>query len=215
MATEPQPQRPSAPTHPVKVRDGDGRADALYLARQWHHYFGVDYETTTLPSILGEIAGWSDDPTGDRYAAVAVHADTVRVGGALAGIVRGDHAVETIAPSPIDERALAGDGAVYISLVAVDAAFRDQGLGTRLLDACLDWATAQGVATVVAHSWQRRNHSSSAGLFERAGFHRIADLPEYYSREGAEREACPDCGVWLTEAGACECSAVLFAKDVA
>ncbi|UHQ98818.1 hypothetical protein HYG81_22430 (plasmid) [Natrinema zhouii] len=43
------------------VREADGRADAFYLVRQWHHYFGVEYESNWLPYGPYQVAGWDDE----------------------------------------------------------------------------------------------------------------------------------------------------------
>jgi GNAT superfamily N-acetyltransferase len=197
-------------TPPVSVLDAKGRRDAFYLARQWHHYFGAEYEPDWLPNPPAALAGVSD--ADGQYGAVAHHG-LVRVGGALASVVSGDHAESDIGPTPIDERALAGDGAIYIYLLAVDLAWRGRGLGSQLLGQVLDWARDETAAeTVVAQSWQRREHASSAPLFETAGFERIVRLPDYYAETG--RSACPDCGIWLGDDIECSCGAVLYAKDI-
>lgn len=210
--TSPRPER--TPKHtPVQLHPAGGRDDAYYLARQWHHYFGVEYESNRLPSPPAAIAGWADDDVEAQHYGVIARHGRVQVGGAMASVVTGDAAESAIGPAPIDERALAGDAAVYIYLITVDSAWRDRGLGTKLLDGCLAWTRNVTTAdTVVAHSWQRENHPSSAGLFERAGFERIVNLPDHYA--GTGRASCPDCGYWASEDGTCECGAILYAKDV-
>src|ERR1700709_639626 len=68
------------------------------------------------------------------------------------GIRDGDHLIATAALLPYTS------GNAWISMVLVTANWRRRGLATRLLDACLDTATKQGLTT-----WLDATPAAAAG----------------------------------------------------
>lgn len=97
MAADSARTSPTREWRPPRVTDREG---AFYVARQWEHYFGVEYESDNrLPWPLAHLLGWNDgdeDPAPiDAAAYVATHKD-VRVGCGLASLRDHDQTVDAL-----------------------------------------------------------------------------------------------------------------------
>ena len=64
--------------------------------------------------------------------------------------------------------------AAGIRMLAVDAAYRGQGIGTRLVEACLDLARADGATRLVLHTVEVMR--AAQRIYVRLGFQREPDL---------------------------------------
>jgi ribosomal protein S18 acetylase RimI-like enzyme len=85
--------------------------------------------------------------------------------------------------------------------------FRRRGIGESLGRGLLEWMRAQGCVGAVGMAWRHGGAESAEPLLRKAGFARLAELPEYY-REGSRRVGhhCPVCR------GECGCAAVLYGR---
>ncbi|MDR2454171.1 MAG: GNAT family N-acetyltransferase [Bifidobacteriaceae bacterium] len=93
-----------------------------------------------------------------------------------------------------------------LKTVAVQRDQQGRGIGTALSRACLDEFQNRGVQALYSVAWQNRDRINMAGILERAGFTRFAQVAEYWSEESVrENYTCPACG-----APPCECPAVLY-----
>jgi len=198
------------------VRTASGRADAYSLARLWDHYFGVPINAEIIPWPCADIAGWLDEDDRQHEDAplascglLAEHGG-VRIGGGIATINDHEYTVEHLPDGRFDADALAGERNAWLLLGAVDPAWRGNGIGSRLFELRLDWARAQGASMVVAFGWER-DGPSSRPLLERHGSVPVQRFPDYYAKD---REQCPDCGVWKSDDGECECEMTLWACEV-
>lgn len=213
------PQSPDA-TRPNpriwNVRRANGREDAFYLVRLWHHYFGVEYESNWLPYGPYQVAGWDDEDEDVReaYGAIATHDQagrSVRVGGGLAELLDHDTMVEQLPDGRFDKDALAGSLNAMMWFGIVDPSWRGYGIGHQLFRDRLSWANAHGADMVFAWGWERREGRTSRPLFEQYDFVPIQRFPDHYAES---RDACPDCGVWPNDDEHCQCDAVLWARDM-
>lgn len=68
--------------------------------------------------------------------------------------------------------------------MAVAAAWRGRGVGSRLLEACLAWARERGAHKVTLQVWP--HNSEAIGLYERYGFEVEGRLRAHYRRQGGE-----------------------------
>jgi len=125
-----------------RVREADGEADAYYLQRLWHHWFGAEYDSNeTLQTDLFDIAGWSlpddaDDAPRDAFGVIAEHRrddHAVRIGGAIVALYDHETAVEELPDGDFDADALAGETNAWLLLSVVDQEWRGRGIGSELL----------------------------------------------------------------------------------
>lgn len=203
----------------VTLREASGDADAYYLTRLWHHYFGVEYNhdgDRRLPAFPARIAGWVDED--DVYGVIASHSPpdrdgTVPVGAGLVALRDHDEAVAEMPDDcRFDRDALVDDMAAYLVFGVVDPAFRGHGIGYEMFHDRLEWAARNGAEMVFSFGWERRDDArSSRPLFEAFDFVPIERFPDYYAEN---RGACPDCGSWPSNERACECAMTFWARDL-
>ena len=206
---------------PVRIREADGEADAWYLQRQWHHWFGAQYESqTAMQHDLFEIAGWTlpDDAEQaplDSYGVIAEHVSpggqAVPVGGGVALLLDHATAVDELPDGGFDREALAGDPTVWFLLGVVDSAWRGRGIGSQLFERRLEWAHTTDAEIAIAFGWERSG-GSSRPLFERHDWVPVETVEALYT--DTSRSACPDCGVWPADDAVCRCDATLWALDL-
>lgn len=68
--------------------------------------------------------------------------------------------------------------------MAVAAAWRRRGVGSRLLEACLAWARERGAHKVTLQVWP--HNTAAIGLYERYGFEVEGRLRAHYRRQSGE-----------------------------
>ena len=211
---------PAADEPTVRIRDADGEADAWYLQRQQHHWFGAAYESQTQLSLdLFDIAGWtpSDDAEGaplESYGVIAEHVAggrRVRVGGGVALLIEHATAVKELTPGSFNADVLASEPSAFFLLGVVDSAWRGRGIGVRLFDRRLRWAADSDAEMAFSYGWERPGPSSRP-LFESRGWEPVETIDAMYVE--TERPACPDCGVWPHDERDCQCDATIWARDV-
>ena len=207
---------------PVAVREADSEADAWYLQRQWHHWFGAEYDSqVALQYDLFDIAGWTipddaDDVSLETYGVIAEHApagaDPVRVGGAIVVLLDHETTVDELPDGRFDAGALAGDPTAWFLLGVVDGAWRGRGIGSMLFERRLQWARQTDAEMAISCGWERDTGGTSRPLFERFGWVPVETIVGMYTDTG--RTSCPDCGIWPTEDAACACDATVWALDL-
>ena len=209
-----------------RLREADGEADAFYLARQQHHWFGAQYDSqATLPIDYFPIADWElgddADPEAvekmpiDTHGVIAEHVrgdHAVRVGGGVVLLLDDTQTVDELPPGKYDRDQLVGETNAWFMLGVVDPAWRGRGIGTALLDARLEWATSTDAEMAFACGWERDRKETSRGLLDDAGFVPVQRIEEMYVDTG--RTSCPDCGIWPSDERACRCDATVWAKDL-
>jgi GNAT superfamily N-acetyltransferase len=216
------PSAPSLDRDEWRVREADGEADAFYLQRLWHHWFGAPYESQQkLQHDLFPIAGWSlpddadtDAAPLDAFGVIAEHRrddHAVRVGGAIVALFDHETAVEELPDGRFDPDALAGETNAWLLLSVVDQAWRGEGIGSELLARRLAWVRETDAEMAFACGWER-DGSTSRPLLEAAGFVPVQRIEEMYAESA--RSACPDCGVWPSDDALCRCDATLWALDL-
>lgn len=200
------------------VREANGRADAFYLVRQWHHYFGVEYESNWLPYGPYQVAGWDDEgeeeDLREAFGVIATHDvddHSVRIGGGLVELLEHESIVDELPDGRFDRDALAGHRNALLRVGVVDPSWRGYGIGNRLFRTRLESAQSYGADMVFAWGWERPDGRSSRPLFERYDFVPVQRFDDYYAES---REACPDCGVWPNDNDSCTCAATLWARDM-
>lgn len=206
---------------PVTYREADGEADAWYLQRQWHHWFGAEYESQhSLQHALFDIAGWTlpDDVEHapmEAFGVIAEHSPTgsgsVRVGGGLALLVEHEEAVENLPDGRFDASQLAGAPTVWFQLGVVDEAWRGRGIGADLFRRRLEWARQTDAEIALSCGWERDDGASSRPLFEAHGWVPVQTIDEMYADT---RTSCPDCGIWPSDDRKCSCPATVWALDL-
>jgi len=203
-----------------RVREADGEADAYYLQRLWHHWFGAEYDSNeTLQTDLFDIAGWSlpddaDDAPRDAFGVIAEHRrddHAVRIGGAIVALYDHETAVEELPDGDFDADALAGETNAWLLLSVVDQEWRGRGIGSELLARRLAWTRETDAEMAFACGWER-DGATSRPLLEASGFVPVQRIEEMYAE--SERLACPDCGVWPSDDSLCRCGATLWARDL-
>ena len=208
-------------TGSVRIRAADGEADAWYLQRQQHHWFGAGYESQrALQYDLFPIAGWTlpddaDDAPLDACGVIAEHrrdGETVRVGGGVVLLLDAGTAASECEPASFDGAALVSDPTVFFLLGVVDSAWRGRGLGAAIFDRRLDWARASPAAMALSFGWERRTGGTSRPLFESRGWEPVETIDAMY--RDTERGSCPDCGVWPGDEAECRCDATIWAREV-
>lgn len=96
-----------------------------------------------------------------------------------------------------------------LEALAVRPSDRGRGIGTRLLQARLEWLTAHGCDLVVAVSWLSGRPGTSAPLYRRLGFTAGATVTDFYLEESRrDGWSCPVCG------NPCRCSAQLYWLEI-
>ncbi|WP_440767529.1 GNAT family N-acetyltransferase [Natronorubrum sp. DTA7] len=219
------PRTPGETTRPEprvwNIRQADGRTDAFYLVRLWHHYFGVEYEANWLPYGPYQVAGWDDETededeeTREACGVIATHGredgQAVDVGGGLAELFDHDAMVEQLPDGRFDRDALAGQCNAMLWFGIVDQAWRGYGIGHRLFRARLEWAQARGADMVFSIGWERPEGRTSRPLFEQYDFVPVQRFDGYYRET---RDACPDCGVWPNDDRECTCTTTLWAREL-
>jgi len=215
---------PAPSAEAVRVREADGEADAFYLQRQLHHWFGAEYESqTALQYDLFPIAGWTlpdgapnrESAPRDAFGVIAEHRRgeaTVRVGGGVVLLLDAAQAADECAPASFDGAALVSDPTAFLLVGVVDQAWRGRGLGGALFDRRLDWARASDAEMALSFGWERRDGPTSRPLFEARGFEPIERIDGLYAE--TDRASCPDCGVWPGDDAACRCDATIWAREV-
>jgi len=222
MGTRNTAQTPMKPdTETVEIRRADGEADAFYLQRLQHHWFGATYDSQeTLQANLFDIAGWEfgddepDDAPLQSVGYIAEHttpSGSVRVGGAIAILLDHDTTVDSLPPGSFDPAVLASDPSVWFLLGVVDQAWRGRGIGRRLFKRRLQWARQTDAKIALSMGWEREGPSSRP-LFEASGWVPVETIDSGYAETG--RESCPDCGVWPSDETACQCDATVWAIDL-
>jgi len=208
----------------VRVRDADGEADAWYLQRQLHHWFGAEYKSgTALQLDLFPIAEWTladdaehaDDLPLDAHGVIAEHRRgdrAVRVGGGVALLLDAETAADECAAASFDADALVSEPTAFLLVGVVDQAWRGRGLGGALFDRRLDWARDSDAEMAISFGWERRDGATSRPLFESRGFEPVERIDGLYAE--TERASCPDCGVWPGDDRACRCDATIWASEV-
>jgi GNAT superfamily N-acetyltransferase len=221
MATCDSRDAATVPRREWRVREADGEADAYFLQRLWHHWFGAEYDSNeTLQIDLFDVAGWSPPEDAGRvpresYGVIAEHRDgdhAVRIGGGIVSLLDHDDAVDELPEGRFDADALAGRANAWMLINAVDQAWRGEGIGSELLRRRQEWARAAGADMAIAMGWERDGRPTSRPLLERAGFVPVERIEEMYAETG--RTACPDCGVWPSDDETCQCDATVWAKDI-
>jgi GNAT superfamily N-acetyltransferase len=204
----------------VRIRDAGGEADAWYIQRQLHHWFGNGYESQTQLSLdLFDIAGWTpgENVNGaplETYGVIAEHvADDhrVRIGGGVSLLIDHETAVEELSPGSFNAAVLASEPSVFFLIGIVDSAWRDRGIGARLFDRRLRWAAESDAEMAFSYGWERPGPSSRP-LFQSRGWEPVESIESMYVESG--RSGCPDCGVWPHDDADCQCDATIWARDV-
>lgn len=211
-----------AESMPVTIREADGEPDAWYLQRQWHHWFGAEYDSQlALQYDLFGIAGWSlpdeaENASLDSFGVIAEHspagAEPVRVGGGLVLLLDQETTTEELPDGRFDAAALAGDPTAWFCLGVVDGAWRGRGIGSSLFDRRLQWAEETDAEIAIACGWERESGTTSRPLFESRGWVPVQTITEMYADTG--RDSCPDCGVWPSDDDTCQCNATVWALDL-
>jgi N-acetylglutamate synthase-like GNAT family acetyltransferase len=91
--------------------------------------------------------------------------------------------------------------------IVVKDEFRAQGIGTALSLRGIQHLKTMGCTAIIAFSWDSGEKSTSAGMLEAVGFHRISSVKECWKEDSIRRAYnCPRCG------NPCVCDAILFLK---
>jgi GNAT superfamily N-acetyltransferase len=195
------------------IEPADGHEDTVYLARLWHHYFGVEYGPNRLPWPLHDVIGWQneDNPLLKSYGVIAKH-DDIAIGGGVASIMARADVLEELPDSRrFDADALLDEQVAWLWFGVVDPDWRGQGIGRRLFERRLHWASEQGVGLALPYGWNRRHGRTSRPLFEANDFVPIQTFDDHYAEH---RDACPDCGCWPSNNVDCRCSMTLWGRDL-
>lgn len=117
--------------------------------------FGWDISFEALVAKI--VADWANDHDEHREAAWMAELDGERVG-----------CVFCVAD---DQRT------ARLRILLVDPKARGHGLGTRLVDACLDFARAAGYGRMVL--WTNHPLTAARAIYQRAGFELVAEEPHH------------------------------------
>jgi ribosomal protein S18 acetylase RimI-like enzyme len=96
-----------------------------------------------------------------------------------------------------------------LSALAVRPHLRGQGIGQCMTAEVMRWLRRRDCDLLVATSWLSGGPNPSRPLFEKLGFHFIAEAPDVYLQESLERGlVCPFCN------GHCHCRGALYSFDL-
>lgn len=94
-----------------------------------------------------------------------------------------------------------------IKTIAVDAPFRNMGLGTMLVNQSLDYMVRQGTKCFVSPAWKHAGDINVASILGKSGFVQRMEIAKYwYDSSIDEGFECPLCG------NPCKCSCVFYVK---
>lgn len=191
------------------VRPLEDEADAYFVSRWWHHYFGSvhDYWEPRIPTPLAQCLGWVDENVASE-AFVASH-KALRVGGAAVCLYDAESTIHELPDGNFDRSALVGDRNGWMLMGAVDPAWRGRGIGRELFRRRLTWLDDRKADMVFAFGWER-DAASSRPLFETYEF---VPIQRFTYEVAGNRDACPDCGTWPSDDGNCMCEYTLWALD--
>ncbi|MCL6562575.1 MAG: GNAT family N-acetyltransferase [Firmicutes bacterium] len=92
-----------------------------------------------------------------------------------------------------------------LKAIAVEPAWQECGIGSRLARTALSWLDQHPWSHQVALAWRKPEGCPAGPLLERLGFRAIAVLPEFWRDDSLRRGyICPVCG------SPCRCAAVLY-----
>lgn len=95
-----------------------------------------------------------------------------------------------------------------IRTVAVKDKFTQQGIGTKMVEECINRCVDEGATVLCSVGWKDGDQVNIGGIMEHFGFSREKKFDNYWHDESINREYhCTNCGE-----PPCTCSAVLFAK---
>jgi GNAT superfamily N-acetyltransferase len=90
--------------------------------------------------------------------------------------------------------------------IAVDPAFRKQGLARRLVELRLEWFKQKKISYALTVSWNPKVPNTSSKIFERMNFEKVSHFSNYIA-SGAP-VSCPYCGT------KCHCESFVFIKKI-
>lgn len=167
----------------------------------WRKRFGVVEEHAE--EWLANGCRTSDKPT---QGFVAINDNDI-IGFGIAAVTPRDYAQDYLNPADVDVWERTG----VLHILAVEGRSENQGVGSQLVAARLQWlATQTDAQGVVGLAWHRDNHKDSRVLFEKYGFDAIETVSEYYNQIEGETP-CPDC----EPAGECYCDATAYRRSLA
>jgi len=210
--------------HNITIREANGEEDAFFLARQWEHYFGVDYKSQIeLPTDLFPIANWTlsekqeNNSIIDSFGIIAEHTPTanqsVRVGGGVALLLTQEQIIQELEFSDLNVQEITSKKNAFFILNVVDPDWRGKGIGAKILKRRLDWVIDSGAKIVFSYGWKRDcTNQESKPLFKDAGFTQIKEISSLYAK--IDRQACPDCNIWPSDTNKCSCNGIIWAKKL-
>lgn len=207
----------------IIIRPAHGEADAYYLTRQRHHYYGFEYDSQeTLPLDYFPIAEWTvpeDDKENapkDTFGVIAEHTisptQSVRIGGAVALLLDQETTINQLTQGSFNAKAVTAEQNGFLLLNVVDPAWRGLGIGSELLTRRLDWIKQTDAEMVFAYGWLREDTTEeSRSLLKKQDFTPIEEISDLY--ETTNRTACPDCRIWPSDPQNCHCNGIIWGKD--
>ncbi|WP_280463169.1 GNAT family N-acetyltransferase [Nocardia carnea] len=114
----------------------------------------------------------------------------------------------TMSALGLAENTTADETVGWLRAVVVDPSVRGQRIGSRTVEAGLDFLRQKRCGTVYAASWISGTDQQSEGMLTRTGFAALGVIPNYWSEVVDYHGACAVCGT------ACRCSATIMRTNI-
>ncbi len=111
---------------------------------------------------------------------------------------------------PLQRRLPDKENVGLVASVAIAPEFHGRGIGTALVERCIQELAARGVTVLVATAWHSRNGTNAGSLLENKGFQKVLEVPEFWKEASLQNNfSCPVCGP-----PPCECAATVYVRSL-
>src|SRR5690606_32609534 len=96
----------------------------------------------------------------------------------------------------------------WVGSLAVSQQWRRRGIGTMLVQACLERLHSGGAAFIMMGAWKSPHGAQAGSIAEAKGFHMRCEIPEFWKEESLDKQY--SCTVCIPPP--CRCAAVIYTR---